>query len=345
MAKPTVAAGYPKALLEFAVARGADRHSLLERSGLRVDDLQDQDNRVPLGAYLALQVASVELCNEPALALLFGETVSMPEITILGLIGGAAESIGEARLQINRYTKLALDEGDAGTSGCLDILRNADGVWLELTGRFYVDSRFSTEATFARSICGARALLGHTAYFKNHGFPRAIHFTHPEPRYRAEYDRIFNVPLTFASDKNAMLIDEQFLSIKLPGNNRYVFGVLSERAEALLKKLEGSKSIRGQVESALIPLLHTGAANAESIAAKLGFSRHTLFRKLKAEGVTFQKLLDELRHKMALYYLDSKKVSVNETAYLVGFSEPAAFSRAFKRWTGFSPRGKSIARL
>ena len=73
-------------------------------------------------------------------------------------------------------------------------------------------------------------------------------------------------------------------------------------------------------------------------ASKMGLSRQTLFRKLKAEGANFEKVLDELRHRLALDYLSGKKVSVNETAYLVGFSEPAAFSRAFKRWTGSSPR-------
>ncbi len=54
--------------------------------------------------------------------------------------------------------------------------------------------------------------------------------------------------------------------------------------------------------------------------------------------MTFEKVLDELRHKLARHYLNDKKISVNETAYLVGFSDAAAFSRAFKRWTGSSPR-------
>ena len=75
------------------------------------------------------------------------------------------------------------------------------------------------------------------------------------------------------------------------------------------------------------------------MAARIGISaRQTLFRRLKAEGATFETILDDLRQTMARDYLSGRKVSVNETAYLVGFSDAAAFSRAFKRWTGVSPR-------
>ena len=69
----------------------------------------------------------------------------------------------------------------------------------------------------------------------------------------------------------------------------------------------------------------------------LGLTRQTLLRRLKAEGVTFARLLDELRRTVATECLRSG-LSVNETAYRVGFSDPAPFSRAFKRWTGQAPR-------
>ncbi|MDQ3821329.1 MAG: AraC family transcriptional regulator, partial [Acidobacteriota bacterium] len=87
MGEPTVAAGYPKAFLDFAVSRGADRQALIERSQIRPDELQEQDNRVPFRQYMALMKAGVELCNEPALALQFGEAVRMQDISIVGLIG------------------------------------------------------------------------------------------------------------------------------------------------------------------------------------------------------------------------------------------------------------------
>jgi AraC-like DNA-binding protein len=141
----------------------------------------------------------------------------------------------------------------------------------------------------------------------------------------------------FGSHWNAMQIDVEFLSLKQPPVNRYVFGVLSERADALLESLRNSKSTRGRVESLLMRVLHTGEASMDVVADKLGVSRRTLHRQLKDEGVTFEQVLDELRHKLALHFLSGKKVSVSETAYLVGFSDPAAFSRAFKRWTGTSP--------
>ncbi|HYG81021.1 MAG TPA: AraC family transcriptional regulator ligand-binding domain-containing protein [Pyrinomonadaceae bacterium] len=338
MAEPTIAAGYPKAFLDFAAARGADRHALLARSHIRPGDLEEQDDRVPLSNYLALMEAGVELCQEPALALLFGEASRLQDISVVGLIGEAAETTEEARRQINRYARLMLDEDAGKLSDHLELVRGGGRVWLKYTSSLYADNRLLTESAVARNVCGAREHFGATRDFSKWPYPKAIHFTHQEPSYRAEYDRVFGVPLVFGSHMNAMLMDEEFLSVRMPRANRYVFGVLSAHAEALLRSLESSKTTRGRVESLLMPVLHTGEASMDVIAGKLGLSRQTLFRRLKAEGATFEKVLDELRHRLALHYLGGKKVSVNETAYLVGFSDPAAFSRAFKRWTGSCPR-------
>jgi AraC-like DNA-binding protein len=134
-----------------------------------------------------------------------------------------------------------------------------------------------------------------------------------------------------------MRVDESRLRERIAAQPRFAFGILSEHAERLLHALGESKTTRGRVESLMMPMLHTGAVSMESIARKLAVSRQTLYRQLKAEGVTFETVLDELRHQLALHYLNGRKTSVNETAYLVGFSEPAAFSRAFKRWTGTAP--------
>lgn len=342
MPNPTVAAGYPKALLDFAVSRGADRQLLIERSGIRPGDLNAQDNRIPLANYLALLKAGIELCNEPALSLLFGEAVMLQDISIVGLIGVAFDNVESVRRQVNRYAPLTLDADDGGTADAIEFVRENGDVWLKFTSNIYTANPLLIESGFARNVCGARALAASMPNFANLKFPKAIRFTHAEPSYRAEYDRIFGVPLFFDSHMNGLLMDEAILNMKLPLTNPYLSEVLSARADELLKSLEMSKTMRGRVENLLIPILHTGEASMDTIAGKLSLSRQTLFRRLKAEGVTFEHILDELRYKLALHYLNGKKASVNETAYLVGFSEPAAFSRAFKRWTGSSPR---VARL
>ena len=342
MPNPTIAAGYPKALLDFAVARGADRQLLIERSGIRQDDLNAQDNRIPLATYLALLKAGIELCNEPALSLLFGEQVKLQDISILGLIGVGFDNVESVRRQVNRYVPLAIDADDGGTADATEFVRENGDVWMKFTGQIYIDNPLLIESGLARGICGARSLQASLSAsmpdLANLQFPKAIRFAHAEPSYRAEYDRIFGVPLFFGSHMNALLVDEAILNMKLPRTNPYLTEVLTARAEALLKALDSSKTIRGRVESLLIPLLHTGEVNMDMVAGKLGLSRQTLFRRLKAEGVTFEQVLDELRHTLALHYLKEKKISVSETAYLLGFSEAAAFSRAFKRWTGASPR-------
>jgi AraC-like DNA-binding protein len=338
MPSPTIAAGYPRGLLDFAVSKGADREALLTRSGISADLVEHHDNRVPVANYIALFEAAAELTGIPAISLEYGKAVRMQEISIVGLICEACESVREVPVQINRYSMLVVDE-DSGEPATL--MRGAmrdGGVWIEGPSNLFAENPLIAEAELTRLVWNTRVMFANTPEFQNIKYPSLVHFMHKAPPYAAEFERMFGAPVVFGADWNAMQIDPQFLGLKQPPVNRYVFGVLSERAEALLKSFQESKTTRGRVEAILMPMLHTGEASMDVVAEKLGLSRQTLYRQLKSESVTFEEVLDDLRHKLALNFLAGKKVSVNETAYLVGFSDPAAFSRAFKRWTGMSPR-------
>ncbi len=329
MSELTLAASGVRALLDLAVSRGANRRTLADRSGIDPADLQDRDNRIPFDKYVALMKAAQDLCNDPALALHFGECVDTSEISFTHQIG--APSLTEAFAVMNRYARLTVEVDEGGSDRYL-IERIGGQLWIIDTRRNPNDFPELTESGFARIVCSMRRFLGEVRYIK------AVHVTHAEPRYRAEYDRIFRVPVFFESDRNAFLVDDTMLSFRPPPSPTYASAVLSARAEELLEKLESSKSTRAHVERLLLDAMKTGDLSMDIIASKLGVSRQTLFRKLKSENVTFEKVLDELRHKMAIHYLDAEKMSVSQTAHLVGFTDPAAFSRAFKRWTGSSPR-------
>src|SRR5437667_1458488 len=178
MPNPTMAAGYPRALLDFAVSRGADRQTLIERSGIRPDDLKDQDNRIPLANYLALLKAGIELCNEPALSLLFGEAVKLQDISLVGLIGVAFDDVELVRRQVNRYAPLTLDADDGGTADAVEFVRENGDVWMKFAGQVYIDNPLLTESGFARNVCGARALQASMPECAHLTFPKAIRVTH-----------------------------------------------------------------------------------------------------------------------------------------------------------------------
>ena len=115
------------------------------------------------------------------------------------------------------------------------------------------------------------------------------------------------------------------------------FAFLGDLAETLGQPAARKRCFKQEVESAIEPLLGSGEVSIDRVARELGMSRQTLYRRLKAEGTTFEELLDAKRRQLAVRYLALDRSSVKAAAYKLGFSDPAAFSRAFKRWTGTSP--------
>jgi AraC-like DNA-binding protein len=325
----TVSAGLARRLFELVVAKGVSAGDLAAASGIGPAALADQDARLPLERYVALMRAGKALSGDPALALHYGGSVDMAEFSVVGLLFQACESIAESLAQINRYGKLIVEvELDGGER--FEFLRRSGQLWLVDRRRDPVDFPEMTEATFARFISMTRPFSPTPVVLE-------VHVTHPAPEHSAEYERVLGAPTRFGRDWNAMRLDEAALTRRIQVQPRYAFGILSEHADRLLAKLQAAETVRGRVQSLLMPALHTGETSIETVAQEMGVSRQTLYRRLKAEGVTFEQVLDDLRHQLALHYLQGEKVSVHETAYLVGFSDPAAFSRAFKRWTGRSP--------
>ncbi|MBL8545471.1 MAG: AraC family transcriptional regulator [Hyphomonadaceae bacterium] len=332
MTEATVSAGYAKALLDFAVMQGANEQRVLTRANIEPEALADQDNRIAFARFVALMRQAKAETNNPALALEFGAASDLRKFSVVGLISHASANMREALTQLNRYGRLVVEVAGL-LNGPRFQLTHANGErWMEDRRPAPNDFVELTESTWSRFIVTSRR------DFPGHTYALDAHVTHDPPAYRTRYEEIWQVPVTFSSRWNAIRSDPSWELVQIQPDNRYVFGVLTERGDALLKELEGSRTVRGKVESLIIPILHTGEVTVETIAAKLNTSRQTLYRQLKDESATFEQVLDELRHRMALDYIAARRVSVNETAYLVGFSDPASFSRAFKRWTGKSPR-------
>lgn len=327
----TVSAGLANSLAGYAASQGADKATLLEKADIAPALLLDPDNRVPMDNYRTLMRTAKDMLDNPALALDFGAAEPIEKHSVVGLVCHSAATMGEAYMQMSRYARLVIDV-ESGT-GLPRFGMEVDGNDLWIIDNRPEPNEFPelSESTWAR-FCG-----DYDRHFDDGPMAREVHVTHPRPAHADAYDPIMRAPVIFNSDRNALLASVSWLSVPIQPENRYMFSVLTDRAEALMEKMKAAHSLRGEVENRLMPFLHTGDISMEQIADKMGLTRQTLYRKLKAEGTSFDTILDELRRTMALSYLRGGKVSVNEVAYLVGFSESSSFSRAFKRWTGKPP--------
>ncbi len=141
----------------------------------------------------------------------------------------------------------------------------------------------------------------------------------------------------FGYSHTSLVFDVSALDIPLTGASRELAEQNERIVVGYLAKLDRS-DIQARVRAELLREFPSGSVTKESIAKKLCMSPRTLQLKLAKTNTTFHEVVDQTRLALARGYIDSSAASITEIAYLLGFSDPSNFSRAFKRWTGHSPR-------
>lgn len=333
MTEETMAAGFAASFADYACDKGAKRDVLLAASGLTEADLSDQDNRIPVVAYQALIGTAIQNTGDTALLVRHTLDTRLETMSVVGQILHSSASLRHSLEQLNRYLHLMGDvELPMGVER-FELLSNKDGLWIIDHLVSGPDNSYWAEASFARFISEFRRS------FPDATFEIAMEVTYAPPPHVDQYPELFRVPVQFNARRNALQIDPVWDTPETqfePGN-AYAFDVFTRHADGMLAKLQTDKTIRAQIEAQILPNLHEGTISMDKVAKDLAMSRQTLYRRLKDEGITFAEVHDALRQRMAVEYLGGEKVTVNETAYLLGFSESSSFVRAFKRWTGLSP--------
>lgn len=329
MARATVSAGTIAGFLSYAERNGADRAALLAQVGLTGNDLEPAHARLPFAAHLRVIRAAVAATGNSALALEYGAATDLSEVSLVGLITLSAPTMADALRELNRYGRLVVDAGQPRGERFV-LSEESDGLWVIDQRLGALDSPELSEITFARMICGPRRFAPELRC-------SAVELVHPAPRHAARVRELFGAPVQFAAGRNAFRIDHGWLGRRVATQPVYLAELLGQHADRLMEALGNRGRLQGQVEQAIAARLHTGGVSVAAIAAQLGQSRQTLHRRLRAEGTSFEAVLEALRRRLANDYLATGRFSVSEVAYLLGYSDPSAFSRAFKRWTGHSP--------
>ena len=166
--------------------------------------------------------------------------------------------------------------------------------------------------------------------------PIAVNFVHPEPQCGEKYFDLFRSPVYFSASRDSILFSSTDIDKHLPGGNPHLAGINDKIIINYLANLEDGDIIH-RVKACIIDLFQSGDVAFEKIAKTIGMSERTLQRKLKEKGTTFRSILDEIRKELAVSYVRDLDIPLSEIAFILGFSEQSAFSRAFKRLTGISP--------
>jgi AraC-like DNA-binding protein len=168
--------------------------------------------------------------------------------------------------------------------------------------------------------------------------PSDVHLVHLRSRGAPELIRFFGCDIKFGAAVDEVAFPRRLRDLPLLNADRYLNRLLITFCErALSQRNRSLGSMRTKVENAIIPLLPHGNAQASHVAGRLGVSRRSLARHLAHEGLNFSKLLNQLRQQLARRYLGDEQLSVSHVAWLLGYQDVAAFSNAFKRWTGKRP--------
>lgn len=354
----TVSASYCSGVVHFAVRCGATMSDLLANVGLQADDLADGERRFPLDTLRRLFSACGRVLDDEAFALRFGMGVPCGQLTLAAALAAsrppvssdptaavndasAPQTLRDALTGLNRYAPLGVDFGAYMPRERYRFVEDAAGVWLEdcrpNAGAYAWPAL--TESVFARFATGIRRRGGESIV-------RALEVTHAPPQsadHRAVYDAIFRAPVTFGAARNAVCLDPRFLEQPLEPLATPVQEVLTRHADALLQRVRQQGTWRQRVEEVLGAHLRHDTARRPPLASltvvcrELAVSRQTLHRRLRLEGTTFAALHDEARQHLADALLRRDGLPVAVVAFRLGFSEPAAFSRAYKRWTGQRP--------
>ncbi len=316
-------------VLGYARQRGVDGTNWFSGLGLTPRQLLDPHVKVSYRQARTILLRALRELDEPGLGLVVGSRERLGSFGLLGLLMMTSATFGEAMREGVAHHEVCGSLMDMS----FDELAGGD-VALGLWPRFDDPQLqpFLCEEAISSSLMIASELLGPGFRLKR------VELTYATPPHVALYRSILKTPVRFGARHNRAVLDARWLAQPLPGANPLVARQALELCQAQLRQSRYHKhEIVAAVEGLLRERLEQQPRIGD-IAVALNLSERSLRRKLAAVGHAFREILDGIRTERALELLRGGSMPVMEVADAVGFSDAREFRRAFKRWTGISPR-------
>lgn len=324
-----ISVSYARSLLETADALGGNSRELQEQFSLSDNKLSQPEGRISIPRFMRLGYAAIQQTGRADLGLEMGKRVRIPLLGLPGFLAMTAKDIESACLVIAHYERLSstncrgqsrfyMDQGK-GVASFYSISPYND------YNLFVVDSVLASQHKILEWLCGQS------------GAVERVEVEFAAPSYAGAYEDYFECPVLFGQQRNALIIKPEALHWTLLQHDKNAFLNLKSICDERLEQASRERDLSEKVMDEISPLLEGQTPSIEQVADSLGMPPWTLRRKLQDHDTSFQNLLNETRRGLAESYMKDTDLAIGEIAYLLGFSSPTAFQRAFKRWTSVSP--------
>ena len=323
---PSTIAAYAFAIASSLEQQGVDAQALFKACHVPLQTTTDPMLRLTNVEISRLFKASVEATGDPTFGLLVGQNMHPGNLHALGYALMASTSLRDYAQRLSNYYKIVSQSANIQVEETADEFRIVTVVEAQ-------DICWETHDAFCA------LLVRFIRFIYNPDFnPLRVELMRPEPSGNiAPYTDYFKCDIRFSSPDVVFAIDPGLIDKALPGASRELAQMHDQTTMQYLKRME-KQDIVNRVRTMIVEELSSSAITKQRVADKLCMSPRSLQMKLAAKSTSFQEILDGTRHSLALGYMDQSAISITEAAYLLGFSDVSNFTRAFKRWTGKSPR-------
>jgi AraC-like DNA-binding protein len=313
-------------LCSLAEGYGLSLDDVLERYGVSRRLLDDPDALVPGQLDMDLFDELSARAGEPALGIRLAMLPAPLTFDLVDYVGRNSPDLGSACRTLIRYQRLLFDN--------VAVEMHIEGQVARVVHNVPPGMRFSrhaTEYTLGTMLVRARAFSGIDLN------PLSVSLRDPPPADDGPYRQLFRVDVAFGQPRTEAVVDRAILSYPNLAADPALYAILERCASERVAKLESCSSLLDEVRREVGRLLRGEVPLAAQVARRLGMSARNLHRRLHDEGCTYQQVVDEVRLAMADAYLADRRIKAVEVGFLLGFSDPSAFYRAFRRWTGKTP--------
>jgi len=325
---PSSSGGIARLVYTRLLERNIPSAPLLSKAGLSVEQIDDRSVRIKARSQIRFIELAADALQDDLLGFHLARDYDLREIGLLYYVLASSEVLNDALQKAARYSGITNEGVSLRFRATREAAITLDYIGIERRSECHqMEFWLLSLVRLCRQLANRRLI------------PSRIRVIHHRKKMPAEFRSLLGCEVEFGAAVDEVVFPVAVTRMAIGSADTHLNELLTKYCEeALVHRAPARTTLRSSVENAMAPLLPHGQANAVEIARRIGMSHRTLARRLSAEGLTFSEIAEELKGDLARHYLRDGDLPISQIAWLLGYREVSAFTHAFRRWTGMTPR-------